>query len=122
LPLDERTLAQALGDAGYTTAICGKWHLGEFRSEYRPSQRGFEHQDGHMMGNLDYFTHFRDGKLDWYRDDQPLVEEGYTTGLIAREASRLIREQSAHNPLFLYVAFNAIHSPHQVPDNYTEPS
>jgi len=121
LPLDERTLAQALGDAGYTTAICGKWHLGEFRAEYRPSQRGFEHQYGHMMGNLDYFTHFRDGKLDWYRDDKPLVEAGYTTTLIAREAARLIYEQPTNKPLFLYVAFNAIHSPHQVSTNYSEP-
>ncbi len=121
LPLDERTLPQALGEAGYTTAICGKWHLGEFRAEYRPSQRGFQHQYGHMMGNLDYNTHLRDGKLDWYRDDQPLKEEGYTTRLIAKEASRLIRAQPADKPLFLYVPFNGIHSPFQVPTNYAEP-
>jgi arylsulfatase A-like enzyme len=117
LPLDERTLAEALKDAGYTTAICGKWHLGEFRAEYRPSQRGFEHQYGHMMGALDYFTHLRDGKPDWYRDDKPLQEEGYTTRLIAKEATRLIREQPATKPLFLYVPFNGIHSPYQVPDD-----
>ncbi len=114
LPLDERTLPQALADAGYTTAITGKWHLGEFRAEYRPSQRGFQHQYGHMMGNIDYFTHLRDGKLDWYRNDKPLEEEGYSTRLIAKEASRLIREQPADKPLFLYVPFNGIHSPHQV--------
>ncbi len=121
LPLDERTLPQALVEAGYTTAICGKWHLGEFRAEYRPSQRGFQHQYGHMMGNLDYFTHLRDGKLDWYRDDRPLKEEGYTSRLIANEASRLIRAQPAGKPLFLYVPFNGIHSPYQVPTNYVEP-
>jgi len=121
LPLDERTLPQALVDAGYTTAICGKWHLGEFRAEYRPSQRGFQHQYGHMMGNLGYFTHLRDGKLDWYRDDQPLKEEGYTTRLIAKEASRLIREQPADKPLFLYVPFNGIHSPYQVPESDAKP-
>ncbi len=121
LPLDQRTLPQALVDAGYTTAICGKWHLGEFRAEYRPSQRGFQHQYGGMMGALDYFTHLRDGKLDWYRDDKPLKEEGYTTSLIAREASRLIRAQPAGKPLFLYVPFNGIHSPFQVPTNYAAP-
>ncbi len=121
LPLDERTLPQALVEAGYTTAITGKWHLGEFRAEYRPSARGFQHQYGHMMGNLDYNTHLRDGKLDWYRDDQPLKEEGYTTRLIAEEASRLIRAQPADKPLFLYVPFNGIHSPYQVPEADAKP-
>jgi len=90
LPLAERTLPQALREAGYTTAICGKWHLGEFQPDYMPTRRGFDHQYGHMFGALDYFTHIRDGKHDWYRDDKPLQEEGYTTHLIAKEACRLI--------------------------------
>ena len=121
LPLDERTLPQALLDAGYSTSICGKWHLGEATAPYRPSQRGFEHQYGHMMGNLDYFTHIRDKKLDWYRDDKPLEEDGYTTTLIAKEACKVIREQPADKPLFLYVPFNGIHTPYQVPKSYIKP-
>lgn len=121
LPLKERTLPQSLRDAGYTTAICGKWHLGDFKKEYLPTRRGFDHQYGHLFGALDYFTHVRDGKPDWYRDDQPLVEEGYSTQLIAKEASRLIRAQPAGKPLFLYVPFNGIHGPHQVPESYTLP-
>jgi len=121
LPLAEQTLADALGEAGYTTAICGKWHLGEFQPEYRPNRRGFQHQYGALLGNLDYFTHQRDGKLDWYRDNRPLEEEGYTTDLIAQESVRLIRAQPAGKPLFLYVAFNGIHTPYQVPDSYAEP-
>ena len=121
LPLAERLLPQALKEVGYTTAICGKWHLGEFQSNYTPTHRGFDHQYGHYFGALDYFKHDRDGKMDWYRDDKPLIEEGYTTHLVAKEATRLIREQAADKPLFLYVPFNGIHSPHQVPDSYTEP-
>jgi len=120
LPLGERTLAQALRDGGYTTAICGKWHLGEFQPEYRPTRRGFDHQYGHMFGALNYFTHRRDGVLDWYRDDQPSQDEGYTTHLVAKEASRLIREQPAGKPLFLYVPFNGVHAPHLVPPKYKE--
>lgn len=121
LPLAERTLPQALKEVGYTTAITGKWHLGEFQPEYTPTHRGFDHQYGHFFGMLDYFTHEREGKIDWYRDDKPLVEEGYTTHLIAKEACRLVREQAADKPLFLYVPFNGIHSPHQVPESYTAP-
>ena len=121
LPLAERLLPQALKEVGYTTAITGKWHLGEFQSDYTPTRRGFDHQYGHYFGALDYFTHDRDGKMDWYRNDKPLEEEGYTTHLVAKEATRLIREQATDKPLFLYVPFNGIHSPHQVPDSYTEP-
>lgn len=118
LPLAERTLPQALREVGYTTALCGKWHLGAFQPEYMPTKRGFDHQYGHMFGQIDYYTHRRGGQLDWYRDDQPLDEAGYSTHLISQEARRLIREQPAEKPLFLYVAFNGVHAPHQVPDEY----
>jgi arylsulfatase A-like enzyme len=118
LPLAERTLAQALREGGYTTAICGKWHLGEFEAAYFPTKRGFDHQYGHMFGALDYFTHIRNGIHDWYRDDQPLKENGYSTHLVAREACRLVRAQPIGQPLFLYVSFNGVHAPHQVPEIY----
>ncbi len=50
LPLEERTLAQALKESGYATAITGKWHLGHFAPEYLPTKRGFDHQYGHYNG------------------------------------------------------------------------
>ena len=118
LPLEERTLPQALREAGYTTAIIGKWHLGEFKPEYQPTHRGFDHQYGHFFGAIDYFKHTRGAKTDWYRDDKPLDEEGYATELVAKEACRLIREKPADKPLFLYVPFNGVHAPHQVPESY----
>ena len=118
LPLAERILPQALKDAGYSTAICGKWHLGEFQQAYLPTKRGFDHQYGHMFGAIDYFTHMRDGKSDWYRDDFPIKEEGYSTNLVAKEACRLIKDRPANKPMFLYVPFNGIHGPHQVPESY----
>ncbi len=121
LPLAERTLPQALREAGYATAICGKWHLGEFQPGYTPTRRGFDHQYGHMFGALDYFTKMRGNQRDWYRDDQPSADEGYTTHLLAKEARRIIAEKPAERPLFLYVPFNGIHGPHQVPASYKEP-
>src|SRR5262245_16967712 len=120
LPLAERTLAQALKEAGYFTAIVGKWHLGHFQRAYLPTRRGFDHQYGHYNGALDYFTHFRDGGLDWHRNDRAAKEEGYATHLLAREAVRLVRNHDPTRPLFLYVPFNAVHSPYQVPEQYTK--
>lgn len=121
LPLEERTLAQALREAGYETSICGKWHLGNFRREYLPTARGFEHQYGLYFGATDYFTHLRDGvTLDWHRNDRACREEGYSTFLIADEAVRRIRERDRARPLFLYVPFNAVHVPYQAPQKYVE--
>jgi len=121
LPLEERTLAQALKEAGYETAISGKWHLGEFEPAYLPTSRGFDHQYGLWFGMIDYFTHLRNGELDWHKDDKPCSDEGYSTTLIAKEACRLIRERNTDKPLFLYLPFNAVHSPLQVPENYRKP-
>ena len=121
LPLAERTLADALRSAGYRTALTGKWHLGEFEKAYQPNARGFDHQYGHFFGMLDYFTHERMNKLDWYRNGESLKEEGYTTHLIAKEACKVIATGDQSKPLFLYVPFNGVHSPFQVPDSYLKP-
>jgi arylsulfatase A-like enzyme len=120
LPLEERMLPQALKEAGYATSIVGKWHLGSFDEKYWPTKRGFDHHYGHLFGALDYFTHVRDGKLDWYRDGKPLQEEGYTTQLLGREAVRIVRAHDPSKPLFLYVPFNATHGPLQAPPEYVE--
>jgi arylsulfatase A-like enzyme len=121
LPLGERTLAQALREAGYATAIVGKWHLGEFQEAYRPTKRGFDHQYGLWFGMLDYFTHMRGDLHDWHRNDQPCKDEGYSTHLLAKEACRIIRASPASKPLFLYLPFNAVHGPFQVPGEYLKP-
>ena len=121
LKLDEQTMAQMLGSAGYETAICGKWHLGEFDPAYRPTRRGFDHQYGLWFGMIDYHTHRRDGILDWHRNDQPCEDKGYATHLLAKEACRRIREKNPDKPLFLYLPFNAVHAPLQVPENYSAP-
>jgi arylsulfatase A-like enzyme len=121
LPLAERTLADALRSAGYRTALTGKWHLGEFEKAYQPNARGFDHQYGHFFGMLDYYSHDRLNKLDWYRNGEPLKEEGYTTHLIAKEACKVIASGDQSKPLFLYVPFNGVHSPFQAPDSYLKP-
>jgi hypothetical protein len=119
LPLNERTLANALQEAGYSTAITGKWHLGEFKKAYQPNARGFDIQYGHFFGSIDYYTHSRNNQMDWYRNGTPLKEEGYSTHLVAKEACSVIEKHAPSKPLFLYVPFNGVHSPFQVPDQYT---
>ncbi|HVJ47196.1 MAG TPA: arylsulfatase [Luteolibacter sp.] len=118
LPLEERTLPQALKEAGYETSITGKWHVGHFEPAYLPTHRGFDHQYGHYNGALDYFTHVRDDGFDWHRDDNVNRDEGYSTELIGKEAAKRIRERDKAKPLFLYVPFNGVHSPFQVPERY----
>ncbi len=120
LPLDEQTLPEGLKTAGYATAIVGKWHLGHSQPEYLPTRRGFDRQYGHYNGAIDYFTHLRDGGHDWHRDDRRCDDDGYATDLLAAEAVRIIEEHDATDSekrLFLYVPFNAPHSPWQAPED-----
>ena len=122
LPLEERTVAQAMHEAGYTAAICGKWHLGHFDKAYWPNQRGFDHWYGLLHG-VDYFTHLGHGTrtLDWYCDGQLNHDQGYTTHLLARDAVAVIKRQPKDRPLFLYVPFNAVHGPLLAPEQYIAP-
>ena len=116
IPTDERLLPQMLQSAGYRTAIVGKWHLGHADKKYWPRQRGFDSQYGPLLGEIDYYTHSAHGVRDWFRDEQPLKEEGYATELLGREAVRVIEAHDPATPLFLYLAFTAPHSPYQAPE------
>lgn len=118
LATDEWLLPQALKEAGYQTAIIGKWHLGHGDKKYWPKQRGFDYQYGPLIGELDYFTHEEHGVLDWYRDNKPVKEKGYTTTLLGNDAVKYINEREAAKPFFLYLAFNAPHTPYQAPEEY----
>ena len=120
LPLDERTLPQALHEAGYATLMTGKWHLGHADQRFWPQNRGFDHFYGNVLGEVDYFSHERGGLIDWQRDGAFVREPGSFTTLIGDEAVRLIDQQSADKPFFLYFASLAPHSPYQVPQSYME--
>ena len=115
VPLQEHFISQTFRAAGYQTAVTGKWHLGHARRAFWPNQRGFDHAYGHVNGAIDYYTHERDGGLDWNRNGRSVREEGYSTDLIAAEASRWIGQRNKSRPFFLYVPFNAPHSPLQAP-------
>ena len=120
LPTDEWLLPQALKEAGYRTALVGKWHLGHADPKYWPRQRGFDHQYGPLIGEIDYFTHEQHGVVDWYRNNQVVKEEGYSTTLLGNEAVRLVHEHDPATPLYLYLAFNAAHTPYQATPEYLQ--
>jgi arylsulfatase A-like enzyme len=120
LETTEWLMPQCLKEAGYKTAIIGKWHLGHADKKWWPKQRGFDYQYGAMIGELDYFTHEEHHVLDWYRDNKPVREKGYTTQLIGNEAVKLIEKHDASTPLYLYLTFNAPHTPYQAPQEYID--
>lgn len=120
LPLDEHLLPETLRGAGYQTFLSGKWHLGIERVASHPYHRGFDHAYGHLGAAVDYFTHVWLGGLDWHRNGQVVREEGYSTDLITEEAVRRIRTRDKSAPMFLYVAFNAPHTPLQAPPKYLD--
>ena len=120
MALDEYTLPQALKDAGYKTAMIGKWHLGHAKRDFWPRQRGFDSYYGPLVGEIDHFKHEAHGVVDWYRDNNLLVEDGYDTTLFGQEAVKVISEHNVDTPLFLYLAFTAPHTPYQAPQDYLD--
>ena len=130
LATEERTIAEVLKEAGYFTSISGKWHCGEWLPEHLPMGQGFMHQYGHYGWGIDYnnktIPHNAPARFavyDWHRNQKPLFEPGYSTDLIANEAVRVISEHRMKRddqPLFAYVAFNAVHGPLEEIPRYTD--
>jgi arylsulfatase A-like enzyme len=116
LPADETSIARMLKDAGYATAISGKWHLG-YEPKFFPLKHGFDSWFGPVGGATDYFHHVEyTGQPALYENDKPVQREGYLTDLITDEAVKSIR-QRRNKPFFLYVAYTAPHTPYQGPDD-----
>ena len=121
LPLTEKTLADHLKAAGYRTGCVGKWHLGDV-AKFHPKQRGFDEYFGHIGGSHDYFTSKDGGKGSTYAlegwDGKPFeFEDEYLTDINGRAACEFIRRDKT-KPWFLYVAFNAPHTPSQATEKY----
>lgn len=115
LPADGRSLPKRLGDAGYATALVGKWHLG-YKPEFSPNAHGFDYFFGLKGGFHDYYHHYDAyQRPDLWENDRPVRQEGYSTDLITARAVGFI-EKHAGRPFFIDVAYNAPHWPFQRPD------
>jgi arylsulfatase A-like enzyme len=110
-----RSLPQLLKNAGYATALVGKWHLG-YKPEHSPNAHGFDYFFGLKSGYHDYYRHSGgDGTPDMWENERPVEVKGYTTNLITERSVAFI-EQHARGPFFIDVAYNAPHWPYQTPD------
>ncbi len=112
LPPSHPTLPSILRDAGYLTALVGKWHLG-FLPHFGPLKSGYAEFFGLMSGGVDYFTH-RDGSgvHDLYSGEEERARNGYLTDLISDAAVEFIhRERGAKSPFLLSVHYTAPHWP-----------
>lgn len=136
LPVGEATLADAMGHAGYVTGMVGKWHLGT-RPQFHPVKRGFDEFFGFTTGANDYIDPTRPDvreigrrraggkRKEWGgRGSRPIMrgttaveEEDYLTDAFSREAVSFIKKHKAR-PFFLYVPYNAPHTPLQVTLKY----
>jgi arylsulfatase A-like enzyme/beta-glucanase (GH16 family) len=129
LPLTEETLADVLGREGYTSSILGKWHLGAHRSQY-PLNRGFDEFFGFLSGGHQYFPELwtirdaSEAKEQWdgyktrlMRNNGRVDETEYLTDALSREAVDFV-ERHADKPFFLYLAYNAPHTPMQATEKY----
>jgi arylsulfatase A-like enzyme len=129
------------GAGGYATHAVGKWHVGHSSWEQTPTWRGFDSFYGFYGGGEDYFTHSQPSSgYDMRSDPRPFCDEtssqivdergNYSTHIFTREAIRVIeRHHDKHSnddddddetPLFLYLAFQAVHCPNQVPQEYMD--
>jgi arylsulfatase A-like enzyme len=112
LPLSETTIADRFQAAGYATGLVGKWHLGN-APRFRPPQRGFREFFGFLGGAHPYFPAPMAAPI--FRGTDTVAEKEYLTDAFAREAVAFI-DRHKQEPFFLYLAFNAVHTPMQAPE------
>jgi arylsulfatase A-like enzyme len=118
LPPEHPTLPSLLKDAGYRTALIGKWHLG-YPPHFSPLKSGYEEFFGPMSGGVDYFTHCSStGAHDLYVGDREQQVEGYLTDLISQRAVEWIdRVAQGPAPFFLSLHYTAPHWPWETRDD-----
>lgn len=118
LPESEKTIADYLKAEGYRTALIGKSHLGH-RPACHPLRRGFDEFFGFLTGAHSYTDPGVGTPEPILRGYEEVDEKEYLTDAFAREAVSFI-DRHKRSPFFLYLAFNAVHHPLEVPERYKD--
>jgi arylsulfatase A-like enzyme len=117
LPPEQPTLPSMLRDAGYSTSLVGKWHMGAL-PQFGPRQSGYDEFWGIRGGGVDYFSHTALGRADLWDNDQPIEKTGYLTDLLGQRTIDIIeRQRRDRDPFFLSLHFTAPHWPWEGPDD-----
>jgi arylsulfatase A-like enzyme len=121
LSANAQLLPVRLRDAGYHSALVGKWHLG-LEAPNLPNQRGFHHFHG-FLGDMmdDYYTHRRHDRNYMRLNDREIDPQGHATDLFTDWAIEYLDSRIGQpEPFFLYLAYNAPHAPIQPPQDWLE--
>ncbi|MDO9292689.1 MAG: sulfatase-like hydrolase/transferase [Hydrogenophaga sp.] len=121
LPTEMPTLPSLLKDAGYRTALIGKWHLG-YPPHFGPLRSGYEEFFGIMAGGVDYFTHCSSsGDHDLFIGEETHKEVGYLTDVFSNKAVEHVKARAAEaragTPFFLSLHYTAPHWPWETRDD-----
>uniref|UniRef100_A0A7M5V5R4 Sulfatase N-terminal domain-containing protein n=1 Tax=Clytia hemisphaerica TaxID=252671 RepID=A0A7M5V5R4_9CNID len=124
--LNETFLPEILKEQGYSTHAVGKWHVGMFAKEYTPTYRGFDSFYGYYLGKADYWDHSNNEKywgLDLHDNLEPVWTQwgNYSTEMYTAEAEGRIHNHDQSKPLFLYLAYQAVHSANRDADALQAP-
>ena len=109
----EVTISGLMKNAGYKTAIFGKWHCGT-DLRHNPTNHGFDEFVGFLIGGSDYHRH-----SNWMNGTKVEEQKGYSTHIITERSVDFI-ERNKDNPFFLYVSHAAVHNPYQTPADTPE--
>ncbi|XP_053397039.1 arylsulfatase J-like [Mercenaria mercenaria] len=131
LALDNPTIADKLRDTGYATHMVGKWHLGFYKADYLPTRRGFDTYFGFLSGHSDYYTHVTGNYqekhmfgFDLMENDRPAniskYNGTYSTYLFGSKVKDIINGHDLEKPMFIYISYQAVHAPLQVPEKYVK--
>jgi len=125
----EVTLAEVLAENGYHTAMVGKWHLGD-SYPMRPMDQGFQYYLAHKGGGIgqpgDDYENFIRGDSSYFdpylwENGEQVRRKGYCSDVYTDQAIHFIKEhekEQTSDPFFLYLSFNAPHTPLQLPGEY----
>jgi arylsulfatase A-like enzyme len=115
IPADHPTLPSRLRDAGYRTAMFGKWHCG-WLPWFSPLRIGFDEFFGNFDGVLDYFSHIGgNGQPDLYEGEVAVEQIGYYTEILSERAADFLGRQDPQHPFYLQLNYTAPHWPWEGP-------